>query len=179
VFTIVLLSFMLLTTTVLNLHNVAIDSINYLLDSSNMKDKAREAMDGAVGGFDTLTGNRWEKSNYSDDKSKDKLGAQAGGNRPGMSSGPIPGKGSGTGTDPSADIYGKASSASIAGNDVDFRLRPEYGGDIEIRETGARAKDPAFQMQDVQSAEQCVECVVGPEHEEVVRKYFEKILPET
>jgi len=179
VYSIVIMSFMLLTATVLDLRSVAFDALGYVMDSQSVQNSIQQLSDKGASGFETLMGERWEKSNWTDDKTKEKLGAQPGGDRPGVSEGPIPGKGSGTGADAGKDIYGKASSASVQGKDVDFRLHPEYGGDIEIRETSSRNNDRLFRMDDVQSVEECVDCVVGPEHEEVVRKYFEKILPET
>jgi hypothetical protein len=178
VYAIVVLSFLLLSATVLDLRSAAFDSLRYLLDATNTRGAVQNLAGQAGFGFDTLEGNRWEKSNYSSEN-KEKLGAQPGGERPGTSQGPIPGKGSGTGSDAGKDIYGDAKSASIAGRDMDFKLHPEYGGDIEIRETGGQKKEQEFKLDDVQSVDECVECVVGPEHEEVVRKYFEKILTET
>jgi hypothetical protein len=177
VWAIVILSFMLLTATVLDLHSLMLGSIESLLEYPAVKG-AVDGVGSAGVGFDMLMGNRWENSSYGD-KNKEKLGAQPGGDRPGMSQGPIPGKGSGTGSEAIQDIYGAASSANVAGNNVDFRLHPEYGGDIEIRETGGHKTGSTFKLDDVQSVEECADCVIGPEHEEVVRKYFEKILPET
>jgi hypothetical protein len=178
VYALVFLSFILLTATVLNLRSIAFESLDFLLDTTNMADTV-DAIAGKAGTeFDTLMGNRWEQSNFTDEN-KEKLGADSGGERPGVSEGPIPGTGGGAGADSGGDIYGEASSASIEGRDVDFKLHPEYGGEIEIRETGGRARENVFQLEDVQSAEECEDCVVGPEHEEMVRRYFEKILPET
>jgi hypothetical protein len=178
VYALVVLAFLLLTATVLDMRSLAFDGLNLFLDTTNSRDALNSIAGQAGTGFDVLMGNRWENSSLQA-QYKDKLGAQPGGDRPGVSEGPIPGKGSGTGSDSMKDIYGDAKSASLAGRDVDFRLHPEYGGDIEIRETGGGAKQKEFRMDDVSSVEECAECVVGPEHEEVVRKYFEKILPET
>jgi len=177
VYAIVALSFLLLTVTVLDLRSVLYGSVDYLLDTVGLKDQVANLAGKTGTGFEAEAGNKWENSSYADDN-REKLGAQPGGERPGASQGPIPGKGSGTGADTAKDIYGKASSANIAGKDVDFRLHPEYGGDIEIRETGGLARDNEFRLDSVESVEECAECVVGPEHEELVRKYFEKILPD-
>lgn len=177
IMTIVILSFVLLTVTALDLRTLAYDSMNYLLDSAKLKDAAQNVAGKAGAGFQLLTGNRWEKSNWTTDQSKDKLGANPGGTNPGVSQGPIPGKGSGTGDTAKKDIYGDAKSANIAGQDVDFKLHPEYGGDIEIRETGSQSQVRAPTADDVQSVDECQDCTVGPDNEEMVRKYFEKILP--
>jgi len=178
VYALAILSFLLLTVTVLNLRAVAFRSLDFILDSTNMQKTVDDLAGKAGTGFDTLMGNRWEQSNWTDEN-KEKLGAESGGERPGVSEGPVPGTGGGVGSDAASEIYGEASSASIEGRDVDFRLHPEYGGDIEIRETGGMVREDAFRLEDVQSAEECEECVVGPENEEMVRRYFEKILPET
>jgi len=180
VVTLVVLCFLLLAVSVLNLRTAAFNALDFAINSVNMGDTLNKVMNGETGTvFDTLTGNRWEESNWSNDKDKNKVGAQSGGNRPGISEGPLPGSGSGTGGEGPKDIYGTASSASIQGKDVDFKLHPEYGGDIEIHETGGTPQANKFNLEDVSSVEECVDCVVGPEHEEMVRRYFEKILPES
>ncbi|MFH0863392.1 MAG: hypothetical protein V1875_10255, partial [Candidatus Altiarchaeota archaeon] len=177
IMTIVVLSFILLTVTVLNLRSVAFDSLNYLMDTANLRDGVKDLAGMAGTGFEVVTGDRWEASNFSTDKSQDKLGAKPGGTNPGVSQGPVPGKGSGTGDTAKKNIYGDAKSANIAGQDVDFKLHPEYGGDIEIRETGTQKQVRAPSTEEVLSVDECQDCTVGPEHEEMVRKYFEKILP--
>ncbi len=177
VYTLIVLSFILLTAVMLNLRAFVFDSLDDLLENTGLE--GLEDLAGKAGTeFDMLTGNRWENSNLTAED-KEKLGSQSGGERPGVSEGPIPGVGGGIGGESNQEIYGEASSASIEGRDVDFRLHPEYGGEIEIRETGGSVRDNTFNLEDVQSAEECVECVIGPEHEEMVRRYFEKILPET
>jgi hypothetical protein len=180
VWTVIIFCFLFLTLTVLNLRSATFDSINHLLDSASLRDTVDKMLGGnGTSGFDRFTGQRWEESNYSNDKDKNKLGAQSGGKQPGINEGPLPGTGSGTGADAKNDIFGKASSASIAGKDVDFRLHPEYGGEIEIRQTGGGNQPNQFNLDQVASVDECQDCVVGPENEEVVRRYFEKILPES
>ncbi|MFH1056087.1 MAG: hypothetical protein V1744_08350 [Candidatus Altiarchaeota archaeon] len=175
IYVLAVLSFLFLTVTVLNLRSVAFNSLDYILDSTNAKGGLSKVVSDAGTEFEVLTGRRWEASNYSNQKEEEKLGAKSGGDRPGFSEGPTPGKGGGAGTVSGKDIYGEASSASIEGRDVDFRLHPEYGGSIDIKEVGGRARDRNFQMDEVSSAQECVECIVAPENEDVVRRYFEKI----
>jgi hypothetical protein len=176
VFTAITLVFIMLAITVLDLRGALLD---FMVDNTGVGGKLKDGFSQAGDRFETLMGDRWEQSNYSTDKEKDKLGAESGGERPGISQGPIPGRGGGVGQDSGQDIYGKASSANIEGENIEFSLHPEYGGEIEIRETGGRVTQKSFELTRVESAETCDECVIGPEHEEVVRKYFEKILAET
>lgn len=144
--------------------------------------EAREAINNLPGGdgFGVDEEDRsWEPSNWSNPDEQDTLGAEAGGRKPGVSYGPIPGTGGGAGEDVNEQIFGQASSASLEGQDIDFKLHPEYGGDIEISQEGDETRRPAdFALPDVASLEECAECVVGPEHEEIVRRYFEKIAEE-
>ncbi|MFH1403599.1 MAG: hypothetical protein ABIH11_04940 [Candidatus Altiarchaeota archaeon] len=172
--TIVLL-FVMMTITVLDLRGALID---FMVDNTNLGRDLNDKYGDAKNQFQTMFGDRWEQSNWTTDKEKEKLGAESGGDRPGISEGPIPGTGGGVGSDSGKDIYGKASSANINGENVQFQLHPEYGGEIEIRESGGRIVQNKFELATVESAETCDECVIGPEHEEVVRKYFEKILAE-
>jgi len=179
IWTVIILWFLFLTLVVLNLRSATFDSISSLLDSAIVRDTADQILGGGPNAFERFTGQRWEQSNYSNDKDKNKLGAQSGGKQPGINEGPLPGTGSGSGADASTDIFGTASSASIAGKDVDLRLHPEYGGEIEIRQTGGSNKPNQFNLDQVSSVDECQDCMVGPENEEVVRRYFEKILPES
>ncbi|MBD3387794.1 MAG: hypothetical protein GF416_01985 [Candidatus Altiarchaeales archaeon] len=178
IYAVIILAFVLLTTIVLDLRSVAFDSLDFILSDPDIQNRISDVAGKTGSEFDTLMGDRWEQSNLTGED-EEKLGAESGGERPGVSEGPLPGTGGGVGADALEDIYGEASAANILGDDVDFRLHPEYGGEIEIRETGGTARRNEFNLEEVQSAEECEECVIGPEHEEVVRRYFEKILPET
>ncbi|MBM3309791.1 MAG: hypothetical protein FJY77_05985 [Candidatus Altiarchaeales archaeon] len=125
-------------------------------------------------------GDRWEASNLTTNAEKDKLGAEAGGERPGFHMGGTPGMGGGIGANVNEDIYGQASSAAIEGQEVDFNLRPDYGGEIEIKEdkTEEQQELEVTMPEDAESTETCDECAVGPGHEDLVKRYFEKILGE-
>ncbi len=144
--------------------------------------EAREAINNLPGGNEIGVDEEdrsWEASNWSNPDEQDTLGAEAGGRKPGVSYGPIPGTGGGAGEDVNEQIFGQASSASLEGQDIDFRLHPEYGGDIEISQEGDEVRRPAdFAFPDVASLEECAECIVGPEHYEIVRRYFEKLAEE-
>ncbi len=90
-------------------------------------------------GFDIVHDNgfQWEKEEKFESKNRvdeDKLGGKSGGELPGINEGPIPGFGGGAGEESNPDIYGKASSAKIAGRDIDMEVHPEYGGEIEIKD---------------------------------------------
>jgi len=168
----VVLTFILLTVTVLNIRGLILGVINENTDLSNAVNNAKERYGNE---FQAMMGQRWEGSNWSAENEEEKLGAQPGGSRPGYGQGPIPGTGFGVGSESSADIYGKASAASIEGKNIDFQLHPEYGGNIEIRESDGRVSANDFAITNVESADTCTDCAVGPEHEEIVRRYFEKI----
>ncbi|MBU0762416.1 MAG: hypothetical protein KKD39_05270 [Candidatus Altiarchaeota archaeon] len=176
---IVVLSFVFLTIVALDLKSIAAYNFKFLIEDGKLDDALKELSDGTGGGMEALFGDRWEQSNFSTENEKNKMGAESGGEKPGFNEGPIPGKGGGTGSQSGGDIYGDASSASLAGKDIDFKMHPEYGGDIEVRDTGSQMMKRKFSLDDVESVEECTDCVVGPENEEMVRRYFEKILPVT
>jgi len=167
----VVLTFLLLTVTVLNIRGIALGLID---ENTNIRNTINDAKDRYTTELQTILGDKWEASNWSAEDDN-KLGGESGGKQPGYGQGPIPGTGFGTGAEAGSSIFGKASSASIDGKDVDFRLHPEYGGSIEIQETTGKVRSNEFQLNGVESADTCDDCAVGPEHEEIVRKYFEKI----
>lgn len=177
VFAVLISCFILLTVTVLDLRNLTLDSLKRLLEDPSVRGTLDNLLGDGRGELEMFMGGEHEKSNWTSSEEKKKLGSEAGGETPGYNEGPIAGQGGGKGYETGADIFGDAQSASLFGKDVDFNLHPEYGGDIEIRETGGRAKVKRFDIDEVQSVEECAECVVGPENEEVVRNYFELILP--
>jgi hypothetical protein len=173
----VFLCFLFLTASVINLRSMTFNSLDFLLGDSGLRDALQKITGDGDGTMMFSGGDRWEQSNYSTEDHDDMLGAQSGGETPGINEGPIPGVGGGTGSDSPTDIYGDAESASIIGRDTDFKLRPEYGGDVEIREVGSEISRKQFILDDVLSVEECADCTVGPENEELVRKYFEHIIP--
>ena len=90
-------------------------------------------------GFDIVRddGFQWEEEEKFESKNRveeDTLGGESGGELPGINEGPIPGFGGGVGEGSNPDIYGEASSAKIAGEDIDMEVHPEYGGEIEIKD---------------------------------------------
>lgn len=174
---VIVLMFVLLTFTAFDLMDLGSD----LLRSSRLLDSMTSLMDeGRLNIDSSKDGNSWESSDEIYKlKEPEKLGAEPGGEKPGYSEGPIPGRGWGAGGEENPNIFGDASAANLYGKDVNFKLHPEYGGDIEIHDT-AEAKDKVdFTLDSVRSAETCDECVIGPEYEEIVRKYFEKVVGET
>lgn len=150
--------------------NKILDSVGIMIDEYNRE----------FGDASKRRGNDWEATedlyNISE---KEKLGAESGGEKSGYSEGPIAGKGWGSGGEENPNIYGDASAANLYGKDINFKLHPEYGGDIEIHDTSEIRERIRFTLDNVRSAETCDECVIGPEYEEIVRKYFEKIVGET
>ncbi|MBD3261884.1 MAG: hypothetical protein GF334_09510 [Candidatus Altiarchaeales archaeon] len=167
---IVLLSFLLLTFNFLGLAYIDLGKL--------LKEKTGVSDFGFVDlrkGFESLAGDRWESSEDHFTKEKEKLGTDSGGEQPGVSQGEIPGKGGGVGYDSVEDIYGEAKYASLEGSRLDFRVKPEYGGSIQIRESGGKAQSDEVLLGEVGQEDSCVDCLVGPEHEAIVRRYFEKI----
>ena len=53
-------------------------------------------------------------------------------------------------------------------------MNPDYGGSIEIRETGS-GEEVNYEVGEAESAEACRDCQVGPENEDLVRRYFKKL----
>ncbi|MCX6694776.1 MAG: hypothetical protein NTU61_00555 [Candidatus Altiarchaeota archaeon] len=170
--TTVFLTFLLLTATLLNIRGFMLDLLKENPELAKTLDDTKEKYTSQL---EAMMGDRWEGSNWSA-QDDEKLGAESGGERPGFGQGPVPGRGFGVGSETSSDIYGKASSATLDGKDIDFRLHPEYGGNIEIQESQGKVKPEEFKLTSVESADTCDDCAVGPEHEEIVRRYFEKIL---
>ncbi|VVB52678.1 Uncharacterised protein [uncultured archaeon] len=172
-----ILIFLLLTVTVIDLHGIL---ANIIGSDGLLRNQLNQAVDRVTGGQFDVTGNKGYEGNenYKTDQEKEKLGAESGGDRPGYNEGPIPGKGGGVGSDGTQDIFGEASSANLNGKDLNVKLHPEYGGDIDIEEVAGGKKAGDFVIGEVQSTQVCEECAVGPEHAEIVRKYFESILEE-
>lgn len=174
----ILLVFLMLFVTVIDLRGL-------LSNAFNLDDLARQLKDAMKEHgieYEKITGGeeRWEESNLTTEKEREKMGAEPGGERPGFNMGPVPGGGGGVGSDDPKDIYGKASSAVIEGEKVELQLRPDYGGDTEIKDDSRNAVSRIVEKPgSVESAEACEECAVGPEYEDLVRRYFEKIVGET
>lgn len=179
VLTIMVCAFLLLTVTAFDLRNLTLDSLKRILDDPAVRHGVNNLNDGVSDGLLKAFGEQWEMSNWTSDKELDKLGGEGGGEKPGESEGPIPGSGGGVGENTITDIYGEASAASLFGRDIDFRIRPEYGGEIEIRQTGSQEAARRFTLDEVNSVEECQECAIAPENEQLVRGYFERILPES
>ncbi|MFC2154536.1 hypothetical protein ACFLRC_03525 [Candidatus Altiarchaeota archaeon] len=176
VFGVIFLSFVLLSVSVVQFKGAPVLE---LLGQNPVLNDAKDKIDSYMGindlGVDD-EGRVWQGSNYSNPQEEETLGAEAGGKKPGIAYGPLPGRGGGAGDDVNDEIFGEASSASLEGQDIDLRLHPEYGGDIEVNEEESRrAPIEDFVLPDVESLEECRECITAKEHEEIVRRYFEKI----
>jgi len=171
------LVFLMLAITAMDFRGMA----SNLIDINGLMRGVGEAMRERGIEYESLAGgpDRWEGSNLTTEKEEEKYGTETGGERPGFNIGPNLGAGGGVGTEDSSDIYGQASSAAIEGQNVDLNLRPDYGGEIEIKEEGDEQANSATGLEGAEAAETCDECAVGPEHEELVKRYFEKILGET
>jgi hypothetical protein len=173
--TIVILAFLFFSIIALDLRGLAHDNLRFLLDDGGIED-ALNLLSEATSGGSRIFGDRgWEDSGLNAPEEQDRLGGEAGGETPGISEGPLPGQGGGIGIDSGGDIFGDASSASLAGKDVEFKMHPEYGGDIEVRDAAASHITRKFNLEDVLSVEECPDCSVGPENEDMVRRYFESI----
>ncbi|MFH1835330.1 MAG: hypothetical protein ABH851_03975 [Methanobacteriota archaeon] len=120
-------------------------------------------------------GGIWESSeDYSAPEEEDELGASTGGLQPGFSEGPIEGKGGGVGGEANLDIYGEPGSANLWGQELDMELHPEFGGDVDVNEEAKTLGQIAYALPDVEGSEEYKDYPV--EQEELVRKYFEKLL---
>jgi len=129
-------------------------------------------------GFDIVHDEfQWEEEEKFESKNKveeDKLGGESGGELPGVSEGPIPGFGGGVGEEPNLNIYGEASSAKIAGKDIDMEVHPEYGGEIEIKDVEEEKIRGEFSGNlKGKSAEIPEQDPV--EYREIIRKYFQSL----
>ena len=174
---VIVMIFLMLFLTVIDfkgrLSNV-IDLNSLMNDIGNSLREKRLEYERAIAGEEG-----WEASNLTTEKEREKLGAEPGGDRPGFHMGPIPGSGGGVGSDDLREIYGEASSTVINGEELDFNLRPDYGGEIDMEETDARRQQVnALGSESADASETCEECAVGPEYEALVKRYFEKILGE-
>ncbi|MFH1722056.1 MAG: hypothetical protein ABH950_05565 [Candidatus Altiarchaeota archaeon] len=181
VFSIVILSFIFLSIGTIEFREMPLWDF---LGENPVLNEARDAVNSIRGGIEDQLGLDEDRSykggNYSDPTQEETLGAEAGGRKPGISYGPIPGTGGGAGDDINENIFGEASSASLQGQNIDFKLHPEYGGEIEVNEEEQENKPfQEFVLPYIESLEECQECIVGPEHEEIVRRYFEKIAEES
>jgi hypothetical protein len=173
----ILLVFLILLVTVIDLRGMLSNTLN--LD--DLTRQLKNAMKERGIEYERITGGeeRWEESNLTTEKEDEKLGAEPGGERPGFNMGPVPGGGGGVGSDDSSKIYGDASSAAIEGEKVELKLRPDYGGDTEIKDDNRDSPTKIVEKPvNVESAEACDECAIGPEYEDLVRRYFEKIVGE-
>lgn len=171
------LVFLMLLVTVIDLRGL----LSNTFDLDDLSSMLRYALKERGIEYEKIAGgeDRWEGSNLTTEKEKEKMGAEPGGERPGFHMGPIPGGGGGVGSDDASEVYGKASSAVIEGEKVELRLRPDYGGDTEIKDDNRDAAAKILEKPvSVESAETCEECAIGPEHEDLVRRYFEKIVGE-
>ncbi len=167
--TTVILAFIFLTVTVVSYQDLIMDL--------NLKDSAlsKAGQELRAQGERLFGGGIWESSEeYSNPEEENQLGASAGGRQPGFSEGPIPGGGSGVGGDAESNIYGEPGSASLWGQDLSMELHPEYGGDVDVSEEVKKLDRTAYVLPELEAASEYKDYPV--EQEELVRKYFEKLL---
>jgi len=120
----------------------------------------------------------WESGNYSNEEEKERVGGKAGGQLPGISEGPIAGRGGGTGYTEESDIFGEPSSAKIEGENINIEIHPEYGGEIEIKDVGERGMETEeFSISDIKGSK-----APGEEprkYEQIIKNYFDKLVEES
>ncbi len=171
VYAVILLTFIILTLTMIDFRG---------FDLGFLKDRALGGMRTVIDRGEGFNGMEWgrdfEVSNYSNENEQRRLGASSGGEQPGYNVGPIPGMGGGVGSNENPNIFGDASSANLEGQDLDFQLHPEYGGEINVDETTENVRTEPIEITEVESADMCDECAIAAEHESIVRRYFEGLL---
>lgn len=165
------LVFLLLSVSFIDIRNIAAGLMNPDLMKNNYLLNAL-----ANGSITFGDQSRWEMNPNYTAEDPNKLGAEPGGEQPGYSEGPIPGVGGGVGSSENPNIYGDPSAASLGDSSVHIELHPEYGGSIHIEESNQQLSGSGVDIGQVESSQQCEDCIVGPEYEEIVRRYFEKLL---
>ncbi len=105
---------------------------------------------------------------------EEKVGGEAGGERPGYAEGPLPGSGGGIGSEENRDIYGDMSMASLYGQNIKMKVRPDIGGTIEIRDIDGKDEYSKFEVVGAESSGQFSEDM-NVEHEAAIRRYFELV----
>lgn len=172
---VILLTFILLSITIISfgIHKLGYDPYDILGSIDSMR---KGIIPGKITPGGESTSEEWEKGNYSNEKEKERLGGEGGGKIPGFSKGPIPGIGGGAGTVPDEEIFGEARSAKISGEEIAMRVHPEYGGEIEIKEEGRKGKIEKFSIEEAKGAE--IPSSEPLEYEEIIKRYFEKLLEE-
>jgi len=148
---------------------------------SDFLDDVRNIGDSLGIGIGTPPGSEpgaWESGNYSNEEEEERLGGQAGGQFPGISDGPIPGRGGGAGYTEESEIFGEPSSAKIEGENINIEIHPEYGGEIEIKnvdENGMESEE--FSVSDVKGSRAPEEEPL--KYEQMIKRYFEKLVEES
>lgn len=122
-------------------------------------------------------GNEWQIGNYTAPKEMERVGTESGGQRPGVSQGPEPGRGGGVGEEPNKNIYGTPSSAKIEGKDIKMEMHPEFGGEIKIKDTNQGTTPEEFSISSAKSAKTPEQEPV--EYQEIIKRYFERLLEES
>ncbi|OYT27702.1 MAG: hypothetical protein B6U97_00890 [Candidatus Altiarchaeales archaeon ex4484_96] len=177
----VFLSFILLSINFIgfdmNLMNSLLDNeqINKLLDS--IRDTTgfdlREGLSGTGEKKDFTADDRYE-----DDLERQDIGSQHGGVIPGFDEGNIPDAGGGAGTASDEDIFGDPTTASIEGRNVDMKLNPEYGGNIELREVNEQAEGWEIPERDLSGEASGMPQQEPVKYKEFIKRYFEAMQEE-
>lgn len=174
VIVVISLSFALLSVTFINL---GVSAIHF--DGNDLMTQVNEAMYSISGSghFPGGEGRDWEKGNLSSLEEDERVGEEGGGEEPGFNEGPLPDSGGGAGDAPDSDIWDVPTSAKISGTDINMEMHPEYGGEIEIRDVDGERGTSEFGMSSIESAG--IPEREPVEYEEIIKKYFEKLLGET
>lgn len=177
----VFLSFILLTVNVMGFD---VSFMSSLLDN--------EEINHLIGGIEDSTGfdlreglsSTGEKKEYAaDDRFEDSverpdIGSSHGGVTSGFDEGEIPDSGGGAGSTADEDIFGDPSTASIEGRNVDMKLHPEYGGNIELRDVNDEAEGWEIPEKTLEGEASGMPDQDPIEYKEFIKRYFEAIQQE-
>ncbi|MEA1924891.1 MAG: hypothetical protein U9M95_03385 [Candidatus Altiarchaeota archaeon] len=177
----VFLSFILLT---LNFMSLDVSSMSHLLDNEEINHLIDGIEDST--GFDMrdgLSGTGEKKEYAADDRYEDSLerpdiGSSHGGVIPGFDEGEIPDSGGGAGSTADEDIFGDPSTASIEGRNVEVKLHPEYGGNIELRDVNDEASGWEIPEKTLEGEASGMPDQDPVEYEEFIKRYFEAMQQE-
>ena len=177
----VFLSFILLSVNIMGFN---VSFMHSLMDSEGIKHLIDGIEDST--GFDLrdgLSGTGEKKEYMADDRYEDSLerpdiGSSHGGVIPGFDEGEIPDSGGGAGSTSDENIFGDPSTASIEGRNVDMKLHPEYGGNIELRDVEDEAGKWEIPESDLQGEASIMPDQDPVEYKEFIKRYFEAMQQE-
>ncbi len=103
------------------------------------------------------------------------IGGRSGGKQPGVSEGPLPGKGGGTGMD-SGDIFGEETDIDLEGRDIGMEMQMDYGGKIEVKNIESGDKSENYYPGEGPDGESSAQASQEPlEYQSIIQKYFKTL----